>query len=76
MGVACPQECGDELARIPVEDQKRVVDVLLEVAVILAFFLIAVSGVSVASKSRRTFSGAPSLPRLTTYSSARALAIR
>jgi hypothetical protein len=45
MGVARSQECGDELACICVEDQERVVDMLLVVAVVVTLFLIAVGGI-------------------------------
>jgi hypothetical protein len=45
MGVARSQECTNELACISIEDQKRVIDVLLEVAVVVTLFLIAVSAI-------------------------------
>ena len=45
MGVARPQESGDELTRLSIEDQERVIDVLPEVAVVVALFLIAMGGI-------------------------------
>jgi hypothetical protein len=45
MGVARSQECTNELACISIEDHKRVIDVLLEVAVVATLFLITVSGI-------------------------------
>ena len=40
-----PQECRDELSGVPVEDQERVEDALLVVAVVVGTFLIAVRGI-------------------------------
>jgi hypothetical protein len=45
MGIACSQESRDQLPRVPIEDQERVVDVLFEVAVVVALFLITVGGI-------------------------------
>jgi hypothetical protein len=43
--VARSQDGRDQLARLSVEDHKRVIDVLLEVTVIVALLLIAVGGI-------------------------------
>jgi hypothetical protein len=45
VGVATPQQRADQVPALPVEDDQRMVDVLLVVAVVVATFLIAVGGV-------------------------------
>lgn len=61
--VAGPQYGGDDLPAFTVKYQQWVVDVLLEVAMVMALFLFPWVGSSVASKSKSTFAEAPSLPR-------------
>jgi hypothetical protein len=77
MGVACPQNSADQLACVSIEDQKRMVDVLPEVAVVVTLLLITVGrivcGIEVQQK---IFFGTPSLPREAIYSSPKASAIR
>ncbi len=64
VGVARPQECTDQMTALAVEDEKRMVHVRPVIAVVVTTLLIPVGGgSSVASKSKSTLSGAPSLPR-------------
>ena len=63
MGVARPQQCRDQVSLLAIEDEQRMVNVLLVIATVEGALLIPWVGVWVAWKFRSTFCGAPSFSR-------------
>lgn len=57
MGVTPPQQRADQVSTLPVEDHKRMVDVLSVIAVVLGAFLIAVGGVVCGIEVQKHFLG-------------------
>ncbi len=55
MGVARPQKCRDQVSALAIEDEQRMVDVLLVVAVIEGALLLSVGGIVGSIKVQKYF---------------------
>jgi hypothetical protein len=55
VSVSCPQECRDEVRTLTVEDDERMVDVLLVIAVVEGAFLLSVGGICDSIKVQKYF---------------------